>query len=406
MRHWVWLAAGLILGFDWLHRSVAAAIGMRKLSDMTRPEWDRLPCSGAAQPRVTVVVPARNEAENIEQCLRSLLSQDYPDLDIYALDDRSDDATGEIMEKLQREFPGKLRVTHIRELPVGWLGKTHAMWQGAQASGSDWILFTDGDIIFRPDALRRTLTYAETKGCDHLVIFPTMIMKSFGERMMMGFFGLASSLLLRPWKVKDPKARDFIGAGAFNLIRRTAYEELGTYQALRMEVIDDLRLGQEVKRHGFAQDCVLGPGLVSVRWAKGAMGVVKNLQKNMFSLLRFSWFLAVLASIAAMAYHLGPWLGLIFAPGIAKIGFLIAICSIGLIYVGMSRQFQLSAWYAFTHPVATVMFVYTLIASAVSSSIHGGVMWRGTTYSIAEIRNVNAESRREQEQRRLLVTGK
>src|SRR5437588_6329023 len=129
-------------------------------------------------------------------------------------------------------------------------------------------------------------------------------MKGFGERMMLGFFGLASSLLLRPWKVRDPKARDFIGAGAFNLIRRSAYEGVGTYQALRMEVIDDLKLGESVKQHGFVQDCVRGPGLVRLRWAEGAFGVVRNLQKNMFSLLRLNWGLVYLAVMAATIYHL------------------------------------------------------------------------------------------------------
>jgi hypothetical protein len=277
------------------------------------------------------------------------------------------------MDKLQRELPLKLDVLHITELPSGWLGKTHAMWRGAATTESDWILFTDGDVIFHPEALRRALTYAELTGCDHLVIFPTMIMKTFGERMMLGFFGLASSLLLRAWKVRDPRAKDSIGAGAFNLIRRRAYEGIGTYQALRMEVIDDLKLGQAVKEHGFAQDCVRGPGLVQLRWAEGASGVVRNLQKNMFSLLRFSWSLSMLAAIAAILYHIGPWAGLVFAPGIAKIGFGIGVFSSALLYQRMARQFDLPIWYLLTQPVAALMFVYTLLNSAVSSIVHGGV---------------------------------
>lgn len=398
MSRWIWLAAGLILGADWLRRSVAAAFGMGKLADVSEPKWDRLPQIDEPQPTVTVIVPARNEGKDIEQCLRSLLGQNYPRLEICAIDDRSSDTTGEIMDRLQRES-ARLRVVHITELPPGWLGKTHGMWRGAAETRSDWILFTDGDIFFHPEALRRTINYAEMKRCDHLVIFPTLIMQGFGERMMLGFFGLSSALLLRPWKVKDPRARDYIGAGAFNLIRRSVYEDLGTYQALRMEVIDDLKLGQRVKQHGFAQDCVRGPGLVSLRWAEGAMGVVRNLQKNMFSLLHFNWVLAVLAAIGATIYHVGPWVGLALAPGIAKLGFGVAVFSIALLYVGMSRQFGLSPWFLFTQPIATLMFVYTLLNSAVSSVVHGGVMWRGTTYSIKQIQAANAEGRlRDREQ--------
>jgi len=155
-----------------------------------------------------------------------------------------------------------------------------------------------------------------------------------------------------------------------------------------------------VKEHGFTQDCVRGPGLIELRWAEGAFGVVRNLQKNMFSLLRFSWPLALLASIAALIYHLGPWFGIFLAPGIAKLGFGIALFSIVLLYARVSRRFHVSSWYVFTQPIAALMFVYTLLNSAVSSVIHGGVLWRGTTYSLNEIQAVAAQSREERLQRR------
>lgn len=399
MTYWIWLAAGALLAGDWLRRSIRTAFGMNRVTDVTGPEWDTLPHRHGSQPSVTVVVPARNESVSIEHCLTSLMAQDYPDLRICAVDDRSTDGTGAIMDQVAAISNGKLNVLHITELPTGWLGKTHAMWRGADYASSEWILFTDGDVIFRPDALRRTVAYAEASGTDHLVIFPTLIMKGFGERMMLGFFGLASALLLRPWKVRDSRARDFIGAGAFNLIRRRAYEQLGTYRALRMEVIDDLGLGGAVKGHGLTQDCVVGADLVRVRWAEGAMGVVHNLRKNAFSLLHFNWPLAFLATIAAAVYQLGPWIGAMLAPGAAKIGFAIAIFSIAVMYWRMGRQFGLSPWFFLTHPVATVMFIYTFLNSAISSLVHGGVLWRGTTYPIEEIRAFSVA--RQKEMRRI-----
>ena len=392
---WVWLVAGVLLGADWLRRSLRTAFGMKRLVDVTHPEWDRQPRQNDPQPSVAVVVPARNEGGTIEKCLLSLLAQDYPDLHIVAVDDRSSDATGAIMDRIAATSAERLSVLHVTELPPGWLGKTHAMWLGAAQSRTDWILFTDGDVIFRPDALSRTLAYAESSRSDHLVIFPTLIMKGVGERMMLGFFGLASLLLLRPWKVKDPKARDFIGAGAFNLIRRDAYEVLGTYRALRMEVIDDLKLGEAAKAHGFKQECVVGIDLVRVRWAEGGMGVVRNLRKNAFSLLNFNWSLVVLAIVAGMIYQLGPWVGLILAPGIAKAGFAVAIFSIGVLYWRMGRQFGLPVWFFVTHPLSTIMFIYALLNSAVSSLVHGGVVWRGTNYPLEEIRAFSVERQRE-----------
>jgi len=393
VTRWMWLIAGLLLGADWLRRSIATVLGMGRLEDLTRSEWNRLPSLGSNQPRIAVVVPARNEAGKLEQCLRSLLGQDYPEIKICAVDDRSSDSTGKIMDELQRDSSDQLDVLHIRELPAGWLGKTHAMWRGAAATASEWILFSDGDIVFRADTIRRALTYAELTGCDHLVIFPTMIMKSFGERTMLGFFGLASSLWLRAWKVRDPRARDFIGIGAFNLIRRRTYDSLGTYQALRMEVIDDLKLGEAVKELGFIQGCVRGPGLVQLRWAEGAFGVVRNMQKNLFSLLHFSWVLTVGAAIGTLLYHIGPWVGLLLAPGATRIGFALAAFSILLLYQRLARQFELPALYVMTQPLASLMFVYALLNSAASSIVHGGVVWRGTTYRLNEIRQASKERR-------------
>jgi hypothetical protein len=274
------------------------------------------------------------------------------------------------------------------------------MWLAASEKQSDWILFTDGDVMFRSDALRRALTHTEAKGCDHLMLFPSMVMKSFGERMMLGFFALVSTLIIRPWKVRDPKTKTFVGAGAFNLIRRSAYQELGTYAALRLEVIDDLMLGRAVKEQGLAQDCAIGSGLVMVRWAEGAFGVVKNLQKNMLSLLNFSWPLAILAAFGATAYHIGPWVGVILAPGIAKLGFAIAIFAIVLLYARVAPIFAVSPWMFVTQPVASMMLVYALTNSAVSSLLHRGVRWRGTTYSVQEIQAFNTQARREGEERR------
>jgi len=399
VKPWVWLAAGLVIGADWLRRSLLAGVRMKELEDLTSPKWDRLP-DREPLPSVTVVVPAKNEESNIEQCLRSLVTQDYAQLSVCAIDDRSSDNTGAIMDRLQREFSERLRVIHITELPPGWLGKTHAMWSGASQTNSEWILFTDGDIFFRRDALRRALAYAEAVHRDFLMLFPKMIMKGFGEKMVLSFFALTSILLVRPWNVKDRSSKAFVGAGSFNLIRRSGYEELGTYKALRMEVVDDLMLGKTAKDQGLATDCAMAHDLVSVRWAQGAFGVVRNLQKNLFSMMRFSWALAAGAAVAALIYHVFPWIAIFVAPGITKVGFALAVLGIVLLYARVAPIFEVSPWFCLTHPVAALLFIYALLNSALSSLIHGGVQWRGTTYSLEQIQASNLESRREGEERR------
>ena len=151
-----------------------------------------------------------------------------------------------------------LRVIHHQELPAGWLGKTHAMWTATNEASGEWLLFTDADVLFKADSVRRAMAYAEAEKADHVVLFPQMIMKTPGEYMMIAFFQTMFVFGHRPWKVADPKSRDHMGVGAFNLIRRNVYEAVGTYEALRMEVLDDMKLGKVVKNAGFAQRNVFG----------------------------------------------------------------------------------------------------------------------------------------------------
>ena len=148
-------------------------------------------------------------------------------------------------------------------------------------------------LVFHPDSLRRALYYAQVTNAEHLVLFPTALVETWGERMMISFTQVTAGLALRAWKVPDPNAREFIGVGAFNLITRAAYNQIGTFSSLRMAVVDDLQLGQVVKQAGLRQDVVFGPNLVSLRWAQGALGVVHNLEKNLFAFFDFRMSLGV-----------------------------------------------------------------------------------------------------------------
>jgi cellulose synthase/poly-beta-1,6-N-acetylglucosamine synthase-like glycosyltransferase len=262
--HWI---AGTILALAWLSRIVDAAIGMPSVADVSEPEWDRNPVTASGNPRVSIIVPARNEERDIEQSLNRLLELDYDNYEVIAVNDRSTDRTGQVIERVAanvrlpnphfsqktREMgPPVLRVIHHQELPSGWLGKTHAMWTATNEASGEWLLFTDADVLFKADSVRRALAYAEAEKADHVVLFPRMIMKTPGEYMMIAFFQTMFVFGHRPWKVADPKSRDHMGVGAFNLIRRTVYESVGTYEALRMEVLDDMKLGKVVKNAGFA----------------------------------------------------------------------------------------------------------------------------------------------------------
>jgi glycosyltransferase involved in cell wall biosynthesis len=380
--HWI---AGTILGLAWFSRIVDAAIGMPSVADVSKPEWDRNP---PGSPRVSIIVPARNEEEDIESSLRALLALDYDNYEVIAVNDRSTDRTGEIMERMadQSAAHDRLRVIHHRELPAGWLGKTHAMWTATNQATGNWLLFTDADVQFKPDSVRRALAYAEAERADHVVLFPQMIMKRPGEYMMIAFFQTMFVFGHRPWKVADPKTKDHMGVGAFNLIRRRAYEKVGTYEKLRMEVLDDMKLGKVVKNAGFAQRNVFGADLISIRWANGAMGVVNNLTKNFFAILSFQWWRTLISAFGLAFLNLMPFLGVWLAHGWARLPYEIALLSMFLIYLGMSWRSGVPAYYFALHPVSTALFVYTLLRSMFHTLWNDGIVWRGTRYPLEELR--------------------
>jgi len=404
--HWQtvqWIAGG-ILALAWFSRIVEAALGMPHVADIARSEWDRRPATAKGEPRVSIIVPARNEAENIRQTLVQLLALDYSNYEIIAVNDRSTDRTGQIMDEVAETDllhdasvtaraeaagsvrPTRLQVIHISELPSAWLGKTHAMWKAGQQARGDWVLFTDADVLFKPDSLRRAVAYGEAERADHVVLFPRMIMKRPDERMMIAFFQALFVFGHRPWKVADPKARDHMGVGAFNMVRRSVYEAVGTYLALRMEVVDDMKLGKVVKNAGFVQRNVFGEDLISLHWAKGAFGIVNNLTKNFFAVLSFQWPRTVVSIVGLGFLNLGPFLGVWLAHGGARVPYAIALGSLFLIYCGMSKRSSIPPYYFFLHPISTSLFMYTLLRSMVRTLANDGIVWRGTKYSLEELR--------------------
>lgn len=386
--HIFWWLLGGALAAVWLDRLQDAARGMKHVANITAPEWDRHP---EPMPRVSIIVPARDEEEHVAAALASFAAQDYENLEIIAVDDRSRDATGEIMERALRQTaasrPGlRFEVLHVRDLPAGWLGKTHAMWLAAQRATGDWILFTDANVKLRPDALRRAIAYAEAVKADHLVLFPTHALKTVGESMVIAGFQMQFVFGHRPWKVSDPKARDSMGLGSFNLVRRSVYESIGTFRALRLEVVDDIQLGELVKARGFSQHTVFGRGLLDLRWGRGGMGIVRNLTKNLFAALHYRWPRAVGACLMLVVLNVLPFLGLWLAPGSSKAGFAAAVGAIAVLYAGMYRTLRISPAYVLLHPVNSLIIAYSLLLSMAVTLWHGGVVWRGTKYELEELR--------------------
>lgn len=383
----VWIV-GSLLALAWIHRVVDAGLGMPSIANIAEPQWDTRPDEFPTWPRVSIIVPALNEAETIAEALTRLLRLDYPNFEVIAVNDRSTDRTGELMEQVAAspEAHGLLRVLHITELPPRWLGKVHAMHEASKLATGDWLLFTDGDILYQPETLRRTITYATRERADHLVLFPWMIMKSVGERMVIAFFQTMFAFGHRPWKVADPKAKDFIGIGAFNLIRRSTYDAMGGHEPLRMEVVDDMKLGKLVKDHGFRQRNVFGGQMISLRWGKSGMAIIRNFTKNFFAVMSYQTWRSVASVFALLFFNLTPFVGLFLAHGWARLPFGLVLLCMAIMYAGMKEHSGVPPQYVLLHPVSAVLIAYALAASTFHTLRQDGVNWRGTHYPLEELR--------------------
>ncbi len=371
-----------LVALIWIQKVIAAAIGLPRVPNLILPEYNLSP---EGNPSLTVIVPARNEAADIAATLHSLLAQDYLNIQIIAVDDRSTDATGSIMDTIAAQHPNQLRALHITELPSGWLGKTHAMALAARQATTDYLLFTDADVLFHPTAIRLSLASAIATNADHLVLLPKTINKRWDEAAILGFLQIFSLWGGRPWRIADPKAkRDAIGLGSFNLLRRSAYLQVGGYESLRMEIIEDIGIGRRVKRAGLAQRMCFGLGLISIHWAAGAPGLVNVMTKNLWAAFRFYISFSLLGCLWLLIFCVAPAIGLWIAP--TRIPAVLILIAVALAYRLLSRHSGISTWYALFFPIGALVFVFALLRSMMITLKQGGVIWRGTFYSLAELR--------------------
>jgi glycosyltransferase involved in cell wall biosynthesis len=384
------LAVGWGVALLWATRAVGWLRGMSRVPDLLqqRPH----PARGA----LSVIVPARNEGLGVGAGLRSLLVSKGVELEVIAVDDRSTDETGAVMDELT-QLPEKAGVRyvveHVDELPAGWLGKPHAMARGAARATGEWLLFTDADVVFAADALARALAYAERAGVDHMLVVPTVVTRSAGEAMMLPFLHVLSIWGPRLWRVADPQSRDAIGVGAFNLMRRSVYEAVGGWERLRMEVIEDIRMGYLIKQAGFASRVVTGRNLVRIRWAHGGWGVVDNLTKNVFAAFRFRIGLMVAGTLATSVMCLLPFAGLVLGAGRDRAWLwpsLVSVAALAALYWRYRRfadpgGIATMLWLP-SFPAAALLFVYAMVRSTVLTLMRDGVVWRGTFYPLRELR--------------------
>lgn len=363
---------------------LATAVEIRRGTRSIRRLAELPPLAGPL-PRVSIVIPARNEERNVEEALRSVLALDYDNLEIDMVDDRSTDRTGEILDRMAAEDP-RVRVVHVKELPPGWLGKNHALALGAAKATGDYLLFTDADVVMEPSALRRAVGAMAAGGLEHLTVAPEIERPSLLFEMFIGVFSLFFSLYVKPWKAPDPKSPKAVGIGAFNLVRAAAYRAAGGHAPIAMRPDDDLKLGKLLKKKGFRQELVFGLGMLRVEWYASVRELVQGLMKNAFPGVDYRLSVVIVSTVTQLLLSVWPFLAVFLTSGLtrwlnlASIGVLLGLCWLNAPLAGVRR------WHGVGYPIATLLFLFILWRSMLTILMHQGIDWRGTHYPLAELK--------------------
>lgn len=336
----------------------------------------------APLPDVTAVMAVRDDVQHVADSVERLLAQQHVHMQLVVVNDRSRDGTGMVLESLARRFP-QLRLVTVDELPPDWLGKSHALHKATANIATRWLLFTDGDAHLSPDALARAIDAAEQNGAQHVSLLPTHRGTTFLGRA--GLLAFQLVIQRRVAEVNGHKQKGFVGTGAFNLVHTDAYRAIGGHLPLRLEVVDDVWLGCLLHRAGFRSRVWFAPRDFAIDWGATPRALVRVVEKNMFAVLRYRTWLALLAVIAAFALVLGslaaPWHA-------GAIGWwcCASYLATGIPGAVLARRMQWNPLAGLLVPLSRLLLPIALLNSTWVTLRQGGVRWRGTFYPLAQLR--------------------
>lgn len=355
--------------------------GMRKISAIGDIPSDE----STPQPLVSVIIPAQNEADSIEQALTSVLSMDYENIQVIVVNDRSTDNTGQILDNMLLDN-NRLRIFHIDELPNGWIGKNHALMKGSELADGEYLLFTDADIHFEKSTLKRVMHRILDKKLDHLsMLFEVKVKSGLLAAMMMEFGGLLL-LKFRPWDAKNPKSNRYIGVGAFNIVSASAYQQIGNHRSIAMAPIDDIMLGKCIKQKGFRQECLTGFGYVSVEWYRSVPEMINGLRKNIFAVFNYNLGLVFIATLSLTIAGLIPQFMFFGVTGVNRFICVLLILIRLLSFSYGAKENGMPMRYALWSLISPLAAIFTIWYGTLITLFHKGITWRNTFYPLSDIR--------------------
>ncbi len=372
--------------YQGLVTAIVAALFLNTLNNLRllrRPAQRPPPASG---PLVSVLVPARDEARSIGPCVEALARQDYPWLEVLVLDDQSEDQTAAIVEDLARRF-ARVRLLRGLPLPPEWHGKAYACAQLAQAARGEWLLFVDADTILAPACVSTTLAVAIERRADLLTMMPRVLAESFGEALLLPAFSLTFGTLLPMGIVTSRRFPQVAAAlGPYLLFRREIYRRVGGHEAVRTDIVEDMKLAQLVKRHGGRLVWLDGTDLARVRFYHGFGEAWRGIAKSTFTALDYSLPSLFLGLAACFAIFLAPYIFVIDSVRTHSLTAAFFWLPLGQIALDVLAQlivawrFRMRRAMAFLHAGAMLALILLTLDATYQATLGEGVAWKGRTY--------------------------
>lgn len=363
------------------YAAVVAASGLLKMKRLGDVQAD----NSSGSPRVSIVVPACNEEEHIEKAVLSLLVQEYDNLEIIIINDRSSDNTGAVLENVRRLHP-ELKIHTIAELSDGWMGKSHALAQGAKLATGEFLLFTDADVIMEKTTISRAVNYCVANQLDHLALLFKNTTRGWLLNSLILDSGMGLFLAFKPWKVCQRRSKYFIGIGAFNMVKKSVYRTIGGHGSIRMHPIDDVMLGKIIKASGYQQDCLMGQDYVVVPWYDSVREMVNGLLKNTFSVLHYRLAFVPLQLVLIFVVNIFPLLGGVLGEGLVQQICLFSLAVRLAAFYGGLKILRLPVWYLAGSFLTPFISAYIIAKSAYVTTIHNGIFWRGRFYPLRDLK--------------------
>jgi cellulose synthase/poly-beta-1,6-N-acetylglucosamine synthase-like glycosyltransferase len=339
-----------------------------------------LPVTG--NPRCSVVIAARNEELRIEETIRRLLAQHEVEVEVILVDDRSTDGTSNVVKEAAKR-DARLRVIRIEKLPDGWLGKCHACHIGASVATGEWLLFTDADCWLHPDVITRAIQAAQREGVEHVTLAPGIMAPSPGVCA----WHLMFLLSFANWfsGVNRDRPKSYLGLGAFNLVRASAYQECGGYEALRLTVLDDVKLGLLLRRACKRTRAFLGADDVKCHWGTNLTSMIQIMEKNYFAAVDFRVPLALGCCVLMVLLSCIIVMGVFSQTAMGFAATVSPLCLTAPAAI-LARRIGWSRGIGFGAPFMIPVFAWALFNSMFVTLRRGGIRWRETFYSLDKLR--------------------